>query len=624
MDPIARRALGAHYTSESNILKLIRPLFLDSLRDELEACGSSKPRLRAFHAKLGRLVFFDPACGCGNFLVIAYREVRRLETEVITRLNTGDVQMTAGLSDWRRVTLDQFVGIELEEFPARIAETAMYLVDHLENEALGSQFGLNVPEFPLTASLRVTVGNALLIDWREVLPPGECSYILGNPPYAGKHLLNASQRADLDRVLGDHPQRGSLDYVTGWLVQAARYIAQNPTIHGAYVATNSITQGEQVPILWPFLHDLGLHLTFAWRTFNWTSEGRGAAHVHVVIVGFSGSSRPRSTTLYEWDERSASAVGRATTALNGYLAPGAEVYPSGRSKPLVEAVPPVIYGAKPADGGHLLLSGAEADEVHATDAVAARFIRPLLSATEFLNGQERFCFWLEDVQPSEILGSRVLRQRLEAVREFRLASSKPQTREMADMPGLFAEMRRPSSGFIFIPRHSSASRDLIPMGFIPGTIDAVVHDSGAYVETQDVALFGILQSKMFAAWQRAVGGRIKSDYRFNNRLVYNTFPFPTLSFRQTAEIEHAAHGVLAARESHGESTLAELYSHVSAPASLVAAHQQLDRVVDAAFGRRTRLIEPERLAILFAEYVSANPPKLQPMKGGRRARPAPV
>jgi hypothetical protein len=601
MDPNSRRALGAHYTDENNILKLIRPLFLDALESELEACGSSARRLRGFHEKLGRLTFFDPACGCGNFLVIAYRELRRLEQEVLIRLHP-EAQMTTDLTEWRKVSLTQFFGIEVEEFPARIAQTAMYLVDHLANEDLGRKFGVSFAELPLTSGATIRVGNALTTDWAGVLPPERCSYILGNPPYVGKHLLTADQKEDLTVALGPRAPNGQLDYVAGWFVKAAEYLRRNPEVAGAFVATNSITQGEQVPRLWPPLHDLGLHVGFAWSTFNWTSKARGAAHVHVVIVGFRHLGAAPAATLFEFDPESGATLAKGAQALNGYLIPGKEVYPEASSRPLAAAIPPVVYGAKPADGGHLLLTAAEAEAIRAADPVAAGYIRPMLSATEFLNGEERFCLWLAEAKPVDLRASSILHDRLAAVRSFREASKKQKTRELAATPALFAEPRRPESGFIFIPRHASAARRLIPMGLVPAEQRAVVHDSGAYIEDASLELLGLLQSEMFAAWQRTVGGRIKSDYRFNNRLVYNTFPFPLLSPSQRRGVAAAAEAVLAVRREYPESSLADLYGPNSGPAALLSAHRTLDARVDGAFGRRKRLPESERLSLLFERY----------------------
>jgi hypothetical protein len=603
MDPAARRAIGAHYTSEANIMKLIRPLFLDALEVELAQAGISKRKLHALHEKLGSLTFFDPACGCGNFLVLAYRELRRLEGEILLKLNPGEVQLTTALNDLRKVTLDQFHGVELEEFPARIAETAMYLIDHLENERLAASFGVNFPDLPLSTSANIVCGNALRISWDSILDPQQCSFVLGNPPYGGKHLLNQQQAADLAEIFEGISRHGSLDYVAGWFKLAAEYAGRGSGMRGAFVATNSITQGEQVPVLWPLLHELGLHIEFGWRTFSWTSEARGTAHVHVVIVGFVHASEGAAAVLYEYDPTEERAVAQPVSSVNGYLVGADEIYPAGRSQPLVRSVPRVVYGSKPADGGHLLLDERTAEEVRANDAVASRYIRPLLSASEYLNGRKRFCFWLVDADPADIRSSAVLHERLRAVHEFRMASAKKQTKEMAATPGLFAEVRRPDGDFVFVPIHASASRRLIPMGFVDADECAVVHNSGAYIEMADKTLFGLLQSEMFAVWQRCVGGRIKSDYRFNNRLVYNNFPFPILSAAQQERIDGAVKEILDCRSSHPDNTLAELYDPVGSPAPLVKAHRGLDRAVDSAFGRRAELNESERLAMLFAEYA---------------------
>jgi len=610
MDPVRRRALGAHYTSEANILKLIGPLFLDELKAELEGCGNSTRRLRLFHSRLGELSFLDPACGCGNFLVIAYRELRALELETLRRLFPDERQMTTDLGSLRIVSLAQFHGIELEEFPARIAEAAMYLADHLANDELAKQFGMAIVELPLEEGAQIRVDNALGIDWAEMLPPSECTHLLGNPPYVGKHLLDAEQKADLESAVGRRARAGSLDYVAAWFFRAADYMAGNPSIVGAFVSTNSITQGEQVPTLWPALHELDLHLDFAWRTFNWTSEARGAAHVHVVIVGFRLAERAPPARVFEFDPASGTSLDRSVPHLNGYLIPATEIYPTGRSRPLDAETPPIVYGAKPADGGGLLLTEAEAARVRVRDPVAAAYVRPLFSATEFLNGERRFCLWLTDASPAEVRSSPYLRERLEAVRAFRRRSRKSKTREMAELPGLFAEVRRPTESFIFVPRHASALRRLIPMGFADEELKAVVHDSGAYIEGADLAHFGLLQSEMFSAWQRTIGGRIKSDYRFNNRLVYNTFPFPSLSATQRKRIAAAAEDVLEARGAHPDASLADLYDPLGMPADLVQAHRDLDKAVDAAFGRRKAPSEADRLTLLISRYVE-------------QARPAP-
>ena len=380
--------------------------------------------------------------------------------------------------------------------------------------------------------------------------------------------------------------------------------------------TNSITQGEQVPALWPHLHQRGLHITFGWRTFDWTSEARGRAHVHVVIIGFQHSEAASRARLYEPSPDDGLALSREVPSLNGYLVAGSELYPRSRSTPIVP-VPPVSYGSKPADGGHLVLTSGEAREIEKTDPVAAKYIRPLLSCTEFLNGDDRYCLWLVDADPVDIGRSPELRQRLAGVRRFRESSKKTQTYLAAETPGLFAEIREPRSDFVFVPIHVSSERRLIPMGFVRKEANAVVHNSGAFIEDADLALFGLLQSEMFTAWQRVVGGRIKSDFRFNNRLVFNTFPFPDLTDKQRDHIESEAAAVIAARADH-RASLSDLYRTDGTPANLVSAHRRLDQAVDSAFGRRSAPSESERLAILFARYEDAlqhESPRLQVTMG---------
>lgn len=602
--PAERRQLGAHYTTEENILRTIQPLFLDDLQRQLSA-ARTKPRLRAFLDRLSRLRFFDPACGCGNFLVVAYREVRRLETEALRRLSELEQRSGQRLVDITlqlKVRVDQFYGIELEEFPARIARTALYLADHLANREASVEFGEHYMRFPIPAAPNIVIANALRTDWSSVLPPEECTYLFGNPPYAGKHLTTKDQRADLQLVFGQHARQGTLDHVAGWFRLAADYVSKNSRVAGAFVATNSVTQGEQVPTLWPLLHQVGLHITFGWRTFEWRSEATGRANVHVVIIGFGHAEAPQQGVIFEEVHRSVPRITRARS-INGYLIDAPEVYPESRSTPVGD-VPPVVYGSKPVDGGHLLLTGDEAQKLWGRDQIAARYIRPLYSATEFLSGQERFCLWLVDAPPQEIRRSRELQGRLQAVQTFRQGSPKAQTRALADTPGLFGEIRMPTGDFVFIPIHVSGTRRLIPMGFVPASERAIVHNSGAFVENADLALFGTLQSAMFTAWQGTVGGRIKSDFRFNNKMVYNTFPFVELTERQRARIEEAAQKVLDVRAAHSGASLADLYDRLAIPADLLAAHHDLDRAVDGAFSpRRNFETDGDRLAFLLDRYV---------------------
>lgn len=610
LDPASRRTLGAHYTTEDNILRVIRPLFLDDLNAELLECGSSKQKLRKFHEKISNLRFIDPACGCGNFLIVAYRELRKIETDVIERLNQGDVQLTLELDALRRVVPSQFAGIELEEFPARIAETAMYLVDHLENEKLALRFGANIVELPLGPTANIRCGNALEIDWNDVLSGSECSYVFGNPPFGGKHLLSTEQRQDMDRVFAGIRNSGALDYVSAWFFKAAEYM-RGQTSAAALVATNSITQGEQVPVLWPLLHSAGAHITFAWKTFNWNSEAPRAANVHVVIIGFSVLEQPEtSRVLFEPIEPGQKVFARPVKTLNGYLVPSEEVYPVGRSRPLDVGVPPVVYGAKPVDGGNLILDEDEFESLRTNDDLASSYVHPMLSASEFLNGQSRYCLWLEDSNPIDITRSNFLLERLSAVRAFRLDSPKVQTRAAADKPGIFGEPRRPSGDFIFIPIHSSAARRIVPMAFVDADSEAIVHNSGAYVENATLELFGVLQSEMFAVWQRTVGGRIKSDYRFNNRLVYNTFPFPMELLHGDDDVCAVVREILELRSRFQDVPIGGLYMPLTMPPQLVDIHRQLDELIDRSFTRRRLSTETDRQVVLFSAYAAKAGPQL--------------
>lgn len=596
MDAGARHALGAHYTSETNILKVIEPLFLNGLREDLNSCGNSKTRLTSFHERLGRMSFMDPACGCGNFLVIAYRELRRLEREVLLRLNPGTVQMTTMLDPLRRVRLSQFAGIEIEEFPVRIAETAMYLIDHLENEELGKAFGVNVVDLPLTDSAPMYHGNALHLDWASVLPPGTERIVLGNPPYLGKKNRSTEQQADVEAVLGTS---SDLDYVSCWFIRARELMAHDPSVRTAFVATNSITQGEQVPKLWPRVLTDGCKIDFAHRTFNWVNEGPGGAHVHCVIIGLSigGATKPQ---LFDYADVDGTPSVRSASHINPYLADFGDVYVESRRTPLAD-VPAVRFGSMPNDGGHLLLDEQEADKIRASDPDAARFLRPLLSARQMLRNEPRFCLWLEGATVSDIRSSAELKQRVESVRDYRAASKRPATKKLSTTPALFGEIRQPLARYLAIPRHSSEHRRVIPMAFFDP--DTILSDSMMGIEGADLWLFGVLQSGMFSAWVRTVGGRIKNDLRFSAEVVYNTFPFPRSSRAVDERIEAAAQGVLDARSALAGSTLADLYDPLAMPLPLIRAHDVLDRAVDSAYGKRAQVqTDAERLPLLFDRY----------------------
>jgi hypothetical protein len=623
MDSKERRQIGAHYTAEKNILRLIRSLFLDELRAEFESIKADRStrrtaRLQDFHEKLAKLRFFDPACGCGNFLVLTYRELRKLELDVLVVLQHG--QREWSLDDANRlckVDVHQFYGIEIEEFPARIAEVALWLTDHQANVALTLEFSQVYQRLPLRSSPHIHVGNALRLDWREVIPPAECSYILGNPPFVGKHLMTVEQGADMELVWGDVARTGVLDYVTAWYRRAAEYV-HGTRIQVGFVSTNSITQGEQVGALWPPLFQrYGLKIHFAHRTFAWESEARGKAHVHVVIIGF-GAFDAGGKRIYDH----ADDIEKATVSIAGnispYLTEGPDVAITSRSTPICQ-VPECTYGSKPTDGGNLIIEEEDRREFLKENPAAKEFIRPLLCAEEYLHSIPRWCLWLVGASPSDIRSIPGIKKRVEAVREFRLASKKESTREMADQPTVFAEVRQPNSRFMVVPQHTSQLRRYIPFGYFPP--NHVVHNSCSAIPNATLYHFGVLSSDMHMAWVRTVCGRIKSDYRYSTNLVYNNYPWPgPVTDRQRAAVEAAAQAVLDARAKHPASTLADLYDPLTMPGPLLKAHRALDRAVDRCYRPKSFDSDRQRVEYLFALYEKITAPLVAAPKPKRKGR----
>jgi hypothetical protein len=615
-----RRAIGAHYTTERNILKTIGPLFLDELHARLDTADDDRTKLRKLFRDLRELRFFDPACGCGNFLVLAYTELRRIELEVLRRLQRLDRtvqegQLSADVRLLSQVDVDQFYGIEYEEFPARIAEVAMYLADHLANQELGREFGLSYARIPLKSAANIHIKNALRIDWNSVLPAQDCSYVFGNPPFVAKKRRSDEQVEDMERLFGGTTV---LDYVSSWFEKASLYVKGHQT-RVAFVATNSITQGEQVPELWPRLLDRGMRLDFAHRTFKWTSEAPGRAAVHVVIIGFSDGGRRKVKLLYDYDKPTIDEPHeRVVTEINPYLADApADVIPTRARTPLLP-VPAMRFGSMPNDGGHLILDRETRDAISANDPIASKYIRVLLGADGMLDGTERWCLWLKGADPSDLRASSELHQRLAAVKEYREKSKRAATRKLAATPALFGEIRQPAKRYICVPRHTSENRRYIPMVFAdPQTI---AHDSTLTIETDDAYIFGLLHSAMWMAWVRAVAGRLKSDFRISAEFVYNTFPWPDPPSKAARDrVATAAQAVIDARDRYPGSTLADLYDPLTMPADLYRAHQDLDRLVDGLYGRGA-FDEVKRLATLLKRYAQLT--SLQPKKATRRKQPS--
>lgn len=626
-----RRQIGAHYTSERDIMKLIRSLFLDDLEAEL-AKITTKPKLLEFQAKLGALKFLDPACGCGNFLVVAYRELRRLEIETLEKYHAkrkGEVQQILNLDELLMVNVDQMHGIEIEEWPARIAEVAMWLVDHQMNTKAGEIFGQPVLRLPLTKSAKIVHANALRTDWNEVLSASECSFVLGNPPFVGKKEQNAEQKEDFKRVWGDVKGSGVLDFVTCWHRTAAKYIRGTETAV-ALVSTNSICQGEQVGVLWPEILDkLGCTIRFAHTTFSWTSEARGKAHVHVVIVGFGAPAERPAIIDYSVDEDHPTVS--YVASISPYLFEGDSTTLSKRTRPICR-VPEMNYGSmmidkdrkKPESKG-LILTGAEREFVLSQCPDADPFIRRLFGADEYLNGQVRWCLWLVDAPATLVRNCGAIRTHLDDVRAFRLSSSRKQTQELAETPGLFGEIRQPKNQYLIVPKVSSENRPYLPMGFLDAK--HIASGSALVIDGASNYDFGILTSAMHMAWLNRVCGRLESRFQYSAQLVYNNFPWPeSPTDAQKAAVEQAAQGVLDARARFPDQTLADLYDPLAMPKPLRDAHRALDRAVDRCYRKNPFDSERARVEFLFDLYQKLTAPltttKKTARKSGTRRKPA--
>lgn len=596
----ARRELGEHYTTETNILKVIRPLFLDELEDQFTKAHAKKRELEKLLEHLGSLSFLDPACGCGNFLIIAYRELRALELRIHERLQQLDpsrAQLSLDAGDRVHVKLSQFYGFELEEWPATIARTAMFLVEHQANQAVNLTLGYAVPMLPLQDSARITVGNALRLDWASVVPPSADVYIFGNPPFLG-HATRSTEQAQELRDVWERKDIGRLDYVTGWYKKAIDYFG---TVAGrwAFVSTNSITQGEPVPALFGPIFAAGWRVRFAHRTFAWASEAPGAAGVHCVVVGFDRSTG--KARLFSYPDLRGEAIESPARSINGYLVDGPNVLVEQRRKPLSPGLPEATFGSMPRDGGHLVVEAEDYAEIMA-DPVAAKYVRPYIGGRELVRRQERWCLWLVDLDPADLRASPVLRARLEAVRTFRSASSAASTRGMAATPHLFGQRSQPDVAYICIPRVVSENRPFMTCAhFGP---DVIANDQTFKALDPDGFLFGIISSSMFMAWQKTVGGRLESRIRFSNTLTWNTLPLPAPAPALREKIIAAGQNILEVRALHPERSLAEHYDPLAMDPALIKAHRALDTVVDKAFGAKsTCRSEQERQETLFARYA---------------------
>lgn len=598
-----RRELGAHYTSERNILRVINPLFLDDLREEFEASKrtKNKTRLKFLYDKLQTLTFFDPACGCGNFLVIAYRELRKLENDVIAELfgYNSTIGGTLDVSSLCRVKLNQFYGIEIDEAAAHIARVALYITDHQMNELSAKRFGYSRPTIPLIDNPQVTVGNALRIDWQEVLPANECNYLFGNPPFIGKQNQKEVQKEDMEIVFSGIKNHSLLDYVSCWYLKAAHYIS-NSKIEVAFVSTNSIVQGEQVSILWAELSRLNVKINFCHRTFKWNNEGKGVAAVHCVIVGFSTFDR-KIKSIYNYPDgidKEPSKVDAQT--INPYLVDAPFVLLEPRRVPISKSKE-IVFGNMANDGGFLFFNKEEREEIITIFPDSKELIKPFLGADEFINNLERWCIWLADVDANKWRNITPIYERVEKVKSIRLKSNREATNKLAKTPYLFGEIRQKLGAYILVPRHSSESREYIPIGFFDEK--TICGDANLMIPSASLYDFSILSSKMNMAWVKTVCGRIKSDFRYSNTIVYNNFPWPIMPKDEIFNLcNSSANSILEARLAHPQSNLASLYDPLSMPLDLLKAHDSNDKAVDKAYGYKGKDDDASRVAFLFRLY----------------------
>lgn len=613
LNPETRRSGGMHYTSIENIHKVIDPLFLDSLKAEFEeTCKipverTRKNKLEIFQRKLADLSFLDPACGSGNFLTETYLSLRRLENQVLAMIIAATKSQVAGQIMFGdegegnpiKVSIGQFYGIEINDFAVTVAKTALWIAESQMMKETEDIVHTSLDFLPLKSYANIIEGNALQLDWESVIPKYKLNYIMGNPPFIGYSLQSKEQKEDILSIYIDEKGKpyktaGKIDYVSGWYFKAAQFI-NGTNIRTAFVSTNSITQGEQVAGVWKPLYDrFGIHIDFAHRTFRWDSEASMKAHVHCVIVGFSSAPNYAARIIYSSDRA------QAAENINAYLIDAPTVFIESRNTPLCE-VPQMVYGNKPTDGGFLFLSPEEYQGVISAEPAIGKYIKRIYGATEYINNKVRYCLWLVGASPAEIRNSRFIMERVEAVRNFRLNSTKEATRKTAETPTLFQEIRQPNSEYIIIPRHSSETRRYIPFGFV--SPDIIVNDAVQIIPNADLYNFGILMSNVHMAWTRAVCGRIKSDYRYSKDVVYNNFPWPTPTDTQKAKIEQTAQAILDARALYPDSSLADLYDEAVMPPELRTAHQQNDRAVMQAYGFSIRdMTESACVAALMKMY----------------------
>ena len=591
LNPETRRSGGMHYTSIENIHKVIDPLFLDDLKAELtdiekiQVKNTRKKKLRQFQDKLASLQFLDPACGSGNFLTETYLSLRRLENQVVRDL-TGGQMVLGDVLDPIKVSITQFHGIEINDFAVTVAKTALWIAESQMMQETEEIIVQHLDFLPLTTNANIIEGNALRIDWNDVVPAGKLNYIMGNPPFVGFTFMSASQKKDIEALF---PGIKNIDYVAGWFKKAEQYIS-GTRVECGFVSTNTITQGETVARMWQDIH---VRINFAYRTFIWSSEAFEKAHVHCVIIGFALFDRKKKIIFENGEEHIASNI-------NAYLADAPDILVKSKQKPFGN-VPQMVYGNKPADGGALIIEDEDLKQFLEKDPSAKKYIHPMLGAVEFLHNKKRWCLWLVNADPSELKKCPMIMERVKLCRANREKSIAAGIRKFADTPTLFAQVTQPEGlDFIIVPRHSSQTRRYVPMGFINSNVK--VNDEVQIIPGADIYLFGLLESNVHMAWMRAICGRLKSDYRYSRDIVYNNFPWPSPTDEQKQKIEQAAQGILDARALYPNSSLADLYDPLTMPSELRKAHTANDIAVMKAYGFSTKMSEADCVAELMKMY----------------------
>lgn len=613
MDKKERRAQGAHYTTEKNILKVIEPLFLDDLRAEfarLKARQDSRRRseLRKFHEGLGQLMLFDPACGCGNFLIISYRELRLLEIEVLKELRAylaDDRTREVDVLDLSKINVDQFFGIEIGEFPSRIAETALWMMDHMMNTRLSLEFGQSYVRIPIKTSPHIVNADALETDWTKVLPPERCSYVLGNPPFVGAKFQTTEQREQVRRIAKLGKSGGTLDYVSAWFITAGNYIGAGRASIG-FVATNSITQGEQVAQLWPVLFDrCKVEISYAHRTFAWGSDARGKAHVHVVILGLTKAARvPQHRRLFSYDDLNGEPHESQHQVLSPYLFDASRLADPHlvvreTARPL-NGLPKLASGSQPIDGGQYIFDADKRAEFLVTEPGAARFLRPYIGSKEFINGKMRWILALQDATPTDLKALPHVVARMREVRKQRAASDRKSTKAIANFPERYNVEVLPDSPFLVVPEVSSERREYIPIAWLEPPV--IPSNKVRILPNASLWHFALLTSAMHMSWVRHICGRLKSDFQYGIGVVYNNFPVPGATDAARAKIELLSQAVLDTRAKHSEASLADLYDPDLMPGDLRRAHMALDKAIDGLYSGASFTSDRERAEHLLALY----------------------